>query len=478
MKIKKTLLGLAFLALPTAVAWSQVSPSTYSNVMEPGSSVTVQKNVDVPTVTPKLDLLLMIDLSGSYTDDLRVIQTLAPDIFDNIRASVPDSMFGVASFVDFPIYPYGSSGDYAYRLDQDLTYDRDTWISSINGLSTFYGGDGPESQYEALYQAATGAGLDINEDGDYDDVGEIPPGLAPDWRSDATRVIAITTDAEFHDSDSEPDYPGHGRVDTINALKAAGIKVIAIKAPGATNQMDELAIETGGSVQYTSSSSEEIANAIIEGLQSLTFTITASANCEPLVVSFSPAQYTDVPGGTTVTFDETIEVPEGTPPGVYECDVEFYADDTLIGTQRISITVPAQETENYMRGAGYTKTSSVKFGGKLYCSTEQRSTLVVRWRAQQFILTSVNSVTCDSGPFTTLCGTGTGIYFGRGIKTVNIEWCITDNGVPGRNRDTVEIRIWDGTKTYLDITDVLRRGNMEAVEVDGTGGTRGGVGEL
>lgn len=82
----------------------------------------------------------------------------------------------MGSFLDFPIDPYGfeSSGDKAFFLNQVITGDTDAVIDGINQLDNplHFGADGPESQLEALYQAATGEGIDINSDGDYDDTGD------------------------------------------------------------------------------------------------------------------------------------------------------------------------------------------------------------------------------------------------------------------------------------------------------------------
>src|SRR5947208_935507 len=82
-----------------------------------------------------------------------------------------------------------------------------------------------------------------------DDPGEIKPGQQTNWRNLANRVIAITTDSAFHNTgDSGPfPYPASTRDAVVNALKAARVKVISIKAPGSTTQMDDVATATGGS---------------------------------------------------------------------------------------------------------------------------------------------------------------------------------------------------------------------------------------
>jgi hypothetical protein len=356
------------------VVFAEISPPSVVDTLNPGESIEVDKTVDVPDVPAALDLFLIVDLSGSYEDDVPVIQGLAPDLFDDIRLVVPDSQFGLGSFVDFPISPWGDPGDvsapgsaaqaaplapdadpdYAYRLDQDLTTVKATWLAAVNAMVALYGVDEPESQYEALYQAATGAGRDLPPG--YE-LGEIVPGQDPTWRADATRVIAITTDASFHDGGENfmgypfP-YPGPTRDQTVDALNAAGIKVIGLDATGGgLAQLADVASATGGVVKTTDSSSSEIAEAILEAIEELEFEVWGEPGeeCYPLDISLFPPSWVEVPAGETVEFEETIEVPgwvgpEDLPPDCrVECPVDFYADDVLIGTQKIRIDIPICE---------------------------------------------------------------------------------------------------------------------------------------
>ena len=322
-----------------SIATSGVEPNSVEATVRPGESLDVAKTVTLPLTPPKLDLVLLVDLSGSYWDDLPVITSKAGNIFTGVRASVADSQFGLASFVDFPFYPWGSSpyGDYAYRLDQNLTTDQSTWLAAVNTMATRNGVDLPESQYEALYQAATGVGRVVSG---Y----TIPADQDPNWRDGVTHVIAITTDAPFHNA-GEPGYPstflypGASRDDTVEALNAAGIKVIAIKAPGSNTEMDDVASATGGAVTYTGSTSAEIVTAILSALEELTFTVTpVPVGCDPLQFTYSPSSHTGVMGGESVNFLETITVPAGA-SGDVTCQVEFRADDTVIGIQDVAIHI-------------------------------------------------------------------------------------------------------------------------------------------
>jgi hypothetical protein len=343
---------LAASMISTGVVYAAVYPPSVTLELAPGDFAVVNKTVDVPAIAPVLDFCLLIDLSGSYYDDLGTIQSLAPAIVAGIRDEVADSNFCLASFVDFPFSAWGASGDYAYRRDQDLTADGTAWEAAVNGLLLKSGYDGPESQYEGLYQMATGAGRDVPSAGE--SLGDIPAGQNPSFRASASKVIAITTDAPFHtpgDSvcgfPSPPcpfGYPGASRDDTVDALSGAGIRVIAIKAPGAGVEMDDLAAATGGSVVSTGSSSTEIVEAILEGLAAIPQDITAEAvGCGPLEITFEPESYTGMIDIASVSFVETISVPAGAPSAEIDCKVVFKANDAPIGEQRILVNIAANQ---------------------------------------------------------------------------------------------------------------------------------------
>jgi hypothetical protein len=340
-----------FATIPTP-AHAAVTPASFEATMKPGESTDVAKTVDVPDFPRRLDLQLIVDLTGSYSDDLPRIKALAPGIFDDVRATASDSLFGLSTFVDFPFGSWGVPGEWGYRLEQQLTDSRSTWLGSVNAMSSRYGNDGPEAQYESLYQTVTGAGREMppTTDGDYDDPGEIKPGQQAAFRTQNQKVIAITTDSEFHnhgDGGGPFPYPGPTRDEVVNALNARNIRVVAIKAPGSTSQMDDVANATRGAVVTTSNTSAEIGQAITSGLGALKFLIRpiAEPECAPLDVTFDPASIDNVDGGTTVNFRETIKVPEGTtaaqlpPDGIVHCVVRFRAGTTPIGAEAVTIHV-------------------------------------------------------------------------------------------------------------------------------------------
>lgn len=351
-----TVLATVFAVVPVASAGDPgLDPASVDEVVFPGGVVEIEKTVSTPELPPKLDVCLIVDLSGSYANDLPNIKALAPSIWDDILAGgVADLQMGLASFVDFPFREWGdpASGDYAYRLDQDLTPTKATWLAAVNGMTTFSGYDIPESQYEALYQVATGAGNAVEAPG------TIAPGQECSFREGATKVAIITTDASFHnagDTGGPFPYPGASATDTTDALVAADIVVVGLKAPGAGGELDALAAATGGAVETTTSSSSDIADAILAALKAIEIDVAMDSDCEwPISTSFDPGEKT-ITSGEAATFHETISVAADAPGGTYVCtdwaliDGEPMVDATgAVITETKTVKVP----EGFLTGGG------------------------------------------------------------------------------------------------------------------------------
>jgi murein DD-endopeptidase MepM/ murein hydrolase activator NlpD len=167
-----------------------------------------------------VDVFMLVDLTGSFYDDLPKFKTQAPDLIATLQSSHTDIRFGLGIFRDYPISPFGGSSDKAYEQLVNLTTDDAAVLSIIAGLSAYGGADGPESQLVALYQAATGAGQDLSSFG-YPGA-SIPPGQQANFRDGATKLFLLWTDATFHnpgDPGNIP-YPGPSFDDTVDAILA------------------------------------------------------------------------------------------------------------------------------------------------------------------------------------------------------------------------------------------------------------------
>lgn len=316
------------------VVKADVDPAIVDTVLNVGGSLDVDKTVGTPEIPPLIDVCLMEDETGSFIDDIANLQggTTASDIYDNIVAVSPQAQFAVAGFRDYPVNPYGSAGDWVYRLLSGMSPVKANWLAGISTLTAGGGNDEPEAQYDAIVAAAGPGTFNDPTLGEQGNCG---------WRNDSAvkRVLVVTTDASFHTPDGTH---MNDSASTIAALTAQNITVIGLKAPGTGTELDALAAATGGSVQPLGSDGANIAAAIIAGLGNLPITITPVAvGCDPLDVSFSPASQT-VTSGDSANFVETIAVPndsslQGT---THSCTVEFRSGDEVVGIEKIRISIP------------------------------------------------------------------------------------------------------------------------------------------
>lgn len=227
-----------------------------------------------------LDVQFLQDRSGSFADDIANVRLLVPQIVAALQAVQADSAFGVSSFIDKPLSPFGAAGEWVYALEQAMTASGPTLAATYNAMTTLNGADGPEAQLEGLMQLA----LHASEAG---------------FRSDAARFVVLFTDAPFHiagdgvaggilapnngdglfpNGGALEDYPQLMQVQA--ALQAANIIPIFAIAGGyeATYQGLVTALGRGTVVSLTTNSSN-ISAAITAGLTAATTTQIEDANC-------------------------------------------------------------------------------------------------------------------------------------------------------------------------------------------------------
>jgi hypothetical protein len=316
-------------AFGVGIAWAgpldPVDPPTVTATLAPGNSIIVTKTVHTPEIPPKPDLIFLADTTGSMGPALANVQINATDIMNMVRAAQLDSQFGAANYKDFDC----AIDPFPYKLDQAITASITTAQAGINTWFTV-GGSGcltPEAQLNALYQLATDP--------------------ATGWRPGSTRIIAW-----FGDSSGNDPSNGHTITDVITALNNTQIRVIAVPVDTApdgdgldsTGQASAITAATGGVLLPTSTTSNEVSDAILAGLQNLPVTVTPElGTCDPnLTVSWTPASQT-VTSGTDATFSETITVSAGAPQGTtIDCTVNFLLDGRVVDgfTESIHITTP------------------------------------------------------------------------------------------------------------------------------------------
>jgi hypothetical protein len=366
---------LLVLSLATPISAS-ISPAELIAELAPGESVPETKEVYIPVVPPMADVIFAFDLSSSMGDIISTAKTQAAAIIANLDG-IPDVdiQYGVMSYMDYPgsydscgyAAPYGSVvEDYAYNLDQAVTNDSAAVIAAITGLVLGSGGDNPQDYTRIMYES-------------YAD-----PSVG--WRSGARRILVNFGDDVPHDCDLNEGVPGEietwttggdpgrdaimGTADDLDLQTVlAGMAANGVILLECHTTMDANAHWTywtgltGGGVYITDSGSlvEDITTAVQDGLDVSTvygLHLEASPPFESWLWTVNPGSYDAVNAGSTVTFDITVGVPEGTADGEYSFLIS--AKDSAgvsYGDQQVTITVvngePPTPGSGFVTGGGW-----------------------------------------------------------------------------------------------------------------------------
>ena len=89
----------------------------------PGSFLDFNLSVTRPAFNNQpLDLVICIDLSGSFANDLPIMRSLVPDIMSSLLETEVSPRFGITTFIDQPDKSIAETV-YPYRLNLPLTDD-------------------------------------------------------------------------------------------------------------------------------------------------------------------------------------------------------------------------------------------------------------------------------------------------------------------------------------------------------------------
>jgi hypothetical protein len=141
-----------------------------------------------------VDLIFVIDVTGSMSDDIDAVQASAITIVNTIESMTCDFRVGIVAYRDHPFYPYGEPDDVMFE-DYAFSTDKTTIINNINSLVEEGGADWKEAVFDALLRAI-----------DSTSIGE--------WRSGVKKILILMGDAPPHDPC--PIY-GYTALDVINA---------------------------------------------------------------------------------------------------------------------------------------------------------------------------------------------------------------------------------------------------------------------
>jgi len=377
MKMKKIenkrniILATLIIAMMLTVSFLPVSatitPNLVTATLQPCQTKTVNKDVFVPAVAPKADVVFAFDLTGSMSGIIAAAKAQATTIMADPALAGLDIQWGVMSYMDYPraytscgySATYGvAPGDYAYSLDAPIGTSAAAQ-NAINLLVLGNGADGPQDYTRIFYES-------------YADP-------AVSWRLGAKRVLVNFGDNVPHDCNLNQGISGttwstgadpgrNGNIDgggddldlqtvlAAMALPANAVTLIECHSTAANKgHWDYWTGITGGACFITTSGTlvTDVVTGIIAGL---TTPWVTGLTLKLLTLGFGawfsvlPASQSG-PTGTHYFFTEKIHVPLGTPPGVYTFYVEAVdAAGVSYGVEKnvIRVVVPDIEVEKWV----------------------------------------------------------------------------------------------------------------------------------
>jgi len=225
--------------------------------------------------SPKLDLVFLIDTTGSMGDDIDRVKRSVNEIIQKVGSSVSDYRIALADYKDFPQDPYGDPNDYPYKGRIAFTKDTNAIIVAVNSLYASGGNDTPESVYKALVSSI--AAKDIGK-----------------WRDDADKAIIVMGDAPPHDPEPITGYtlktvidyakninimPDPPIINTVNSiqymdeqqysLSSVRIYSIAIGYDSQTRDyFNKLSEGTGGKM-FVAANASDVVESILQAIDSI-----------------------------------------------------------------------------------------------------------------------------------------------------------------------------------------------------------------
>lgn len=242
-----------------ATSRSCTIPSRHFYVVLPYGDPPIQRDLDFGTTVRVADIFFVTDTTGSMGGTLdNVKRTVAGPggIIERIAATIPDAWVGGGQFDDMPFGSYGSSPDEPFILAIGMTPpSRAADVqAAFNGITLHGGGDGPESQTQALWQIVTGEGNTWFGPAGWGGGGgtyTIPAYRdrcldgtwgAPCFRDGALPIVVLFTDICSHNGPPDEDpscdpyvgiTPEPARwLDTVAELNRRGVRYIGVNASG------------------------------------------------------------------------------------------------------------------------------------------------------------------------------------------------------------------------------------------------------
>lgn len=365
---------------------SNIPEDAFYLVLPYGSEPQV-KSLDFSTDIKKVDILILVDLSGSMGEEHTNLKNgIKSTIIDGVRAKIPDSSFGLVKF--------GTLGNSVYQMTRTITDDSNAVKTAVDGISTT-GGWAEYHEY-AMYASLVSDAITErirycyndpfigSDDYDTEDV-NVAAATCPAgtfgracFRNEALPLLIMASDERFdHDGDNGKKWEWQiGSEKTkdivITEMNKVNAKFIGINTVGDSRdpQADYNYLATGtGSVNSSgqnfnqklssdgSGFSSSIVDAIVELTENVQIDITTKAkhinntygvnDTTQFISSITPNSFPDVKPGQTVTFEVTFKNDvienDGYETMIFIANINVLGDGSFLDSRDVFIVVPGKD---------------------------------------------------------------------------------------------------------------------------------------
>ncbi len=143
--------------------------------VEVGERTTVETEFEFELKIQYGDIGFLVDTTCSMGSTINTTADRFGEIVSELEGTFENMAFALATFDDYNYGSMGSGSDKPFILLQQVTDSTSDMQNALNSIPLHSGGDGQESDHEALFQAITGDGYDMSCDGTYTSGVDVPP---------------------------------------------------------------------------------------------------------------------------------------------------------------------------------------------------------------------------------------------------------------------------------------------------------------
>jgi uncharacterized protein (DUF2141 family) len=189
-------------------AVGNVTPTSITTSLANGQTESRTVSLTLPgsgSISNMVDVFLLFDDTGSFTNNSPIVRAAFPQIISSLQTAMPgvDFGFGVGRFEEYANFASEYPTGRPFILNQPIVAASTPGFSlaiqsALDRTAPGYGGDTPETDFEALFQVATGRGFDGNNNGTMSDSGAaglVSTQLTPGGSGDVPAFASFTVDS-------------------------------------------------------------------------------------------------------------------------------------------------------------------------------------------------------------------------------------------------------------------------------------------